>query len=71
MDPEDDIDLETLQARIDQSMAFTDNLVSSWLQASKSKLAPSRSHLEDEKLLEEHMRRPPRCVLVCTINSAM
>lgn len=60
MDQDDDIDLETLQARIDMSMAFTDNLVSSWMQASKGKLAPSRSNRDDEKEIEEYMRRPPR-----------
>ncbi|EED84464.1 predicted protein [Postia placenta Mad-698-R] len=57
---EDDIDVETLQAQVDMSMAFTQNLVSSWMTPSKGKLPSSSSHLNDEKELEEYMRRPPR-----------
>ncbi|KAF9821295.1 hypothetical protein IEO21_00903 [Rhodonia placenta] len=57
---EDDIDVETLQAQVDMSMAFTHNLVSSWMTPSKGKLPSSSSHLNDEKELEEYMRRPPR-----------
>lgn len=60
---EDDIDVETLQAQVDMSMAFTHNLVSSWMTPSKGKLPSSSSHLNDEKELEEYMRRPPRYAL--------
>ncbi|KAI0650218.1 hypothetical protein C8Q79DRAFT_942683 [Trametes meyenii] len=51
-------DLETLQAQIDMSMAFTQNIVSGWMKSSKTKL-PSSSRSEDREL-EEYMRRPPR-----------
>ncbi|KAI0722247.1 hypothetical protein C8T65DRAFT_628730 [Cerioporus squamosus] len=56
---EDDIDLETLQAQIDMSMAFTQDLVSGWMKAYKVKL-PSSSRANDDRELEEHMRRPAR-----------
>ena len=60
---EDGMDLETLQAQIDMSMAFTHDLVSGWMKASKAKL-PSSSRANDDRELEEYMRRPPRYVFL-------
>ncbi|KAI0677033.1 hypothetical protein C8Q78DRAFT_61851 [Trametes maxima] len=57
-DGQDGPDLETLQAQIDMSMAFTQNIVSGWMKSSKAKL-PSSSRSEDKEL-EEYMRKPPR-----------
>lgn len=54
---EDKIDTEVLQAQIDLSMSFAQNLVSSWVKPSPK--LPNRSrNLEAE--LKEYMRRPPR-----------
>ncbi|KAI0368052.1 hypothetical protein BV20DRAFT_1122988 [Pilatotrama ljubarskyi] len=58
-DGQDGPDLETLQAQIDMSMAFTHNIVSSWMKSSKAKL-PSSSSRNDDRELEEYMRRPAR-----------
>lgn len=58
MDDEDSIDLEALQAQIDMSMAFAENMVSSWVKPSR-KLS-SRSNRDIEAELKEYMRRPPR-----------
>ncbi|KAG6879206.1 hypothetical protein C0992_004445 [Termitomyces sp. T32_za158] len=58
MDDEDSIDLEALQAQIDMSMAFAENMVSSWVKPSP-KLS-RRSNRDFEAELKEHMRRPPR-----------
>jgi hypothetical protein len=55
---EDDMDLESLQAQIDMSISFAQDLVSSWMESSKVS-ATSRSH-DLEKELKEYMRRPPR-----------
>ncbi|KAH9850008.1 hypothetical protein C2E23DRAFT_334248 [Lenzites betulinus] len=52
-------DLETLRAQIDMSMAFTHNIVSSWMKSSKAKL-PSSSARNDDRDLEEYMRKPAR-----------
>lgn len=57
---DDGPDLETLQAQIDMSMAFTQNLVSGWMKASKVKLPSSQR--QDDRELEDYMRRPPRYV---------
>ncbi|GBE80018.1 hypothetical protein SCP_0212200 [Sparassis crispa] len=58
---EDDVDAETLQAQVDMSMAFTENLVASWMKSSEGKLPSSKWRRQDEeKELEEYMRRPPR-----------
>jgi hypothetical protein len=54
----DELDNETLQARIDLSMAHAHELVSSWIKPSlKSSLETRR---ETDRELEEYMRRPPR-----------
>ncbi|KAI9066427.1 hypothetical protein FKP32DRAFT_1589697 [Trametes sanguinea] len=58
-DEQDGPDLETLQAQIDMSMAFTNNIVSSWMKSSKAKL-PSSSSRNDDIVLEEYMRKPAR-----------
>lgn len=58
---EEDIDLETLQAQIDLSLAHTKNLVSSWLQPTYAATGSSGTrHVKDEKEIEEILRRPPR-----------
>ncbi|CCM05566.1 uncharacterized protein FIBRA_07793 [Fibroporia radiculosa] len=57
---DDDIDLETLQAQVDVSMAYTENLVSSWMKSSEGELPSSGPRRNEEKELEEYMRRPPR-----------
>ncbi|KAL1940089.1 hypothetical protein VTO73DRAFT_9424 [Trametes versicolor] len=56
---QDGPDLETLQAQIDMSMAFTHNIVSGWMKSSKTKL-PSSSSRTNDKDLEEYMRKPAR-----------
>lgn len=54
---EDEIDTEALQAQIDLSMSFAQNLVTSWVKPSRK--LPSRSR-DIEVELKEYMRRPPR-----------
>jgi hypothetical protein len=54
---EDEIDTEALQAQIDLSMSFAQNLVSSWVKPSR-KLSNRNRDVEAE--LKEYMRRPPR-----------
>ncbi|KAG6903458.1 hypothetical protein C0995_005481 [Termitomyces sp. Mi166 len=58
MEDEDSIDLEALQAQIDMSMAFAEEMVSSWMKSSR-KLS-SRSNRDPEAELKEYMHRPPR-----------
>ncbi|KAF9464363.1 hypothetical protein BDZ94DRAFT_1256269 [Collybia nuda] len=55
---EDSIDTEVLQAQIDISMAFAQNLVSSWVKPSPK--FPAKSNRDVEAELQEYMRRPPR-----------
>lgn len=58
---DDDIDTEALQAQINMSMSFAEDLVSSWIKpAHKANL--SKSTVDAQKLLDEQLRRPPRCV---------
>jgi hypothetical protein len=60
---DDDIDTEILQAQINMSMSFAEDLVSSWIQpAHKANL--SKTAVDAQKLLDEQLRRPPRCVIV-------
>jgi hypothetical protein len=60
---DDDIDTETLQAQINMSMSFAEDLVSSWIKpAHKAKL--SKSTVDAQKLLDEQLRRPARCVCI-------
>jgi hypothetical protein len=56
---EDEIDTEVLQAQIDLSMSFAQNLVSSWIKPSR-KLSSRSRDVEGE--LKEYMRRPSRSV---------
>ncbi|KAJ7490381.1 hypothetical protein B0H11DRAFT_2229282 [Mycena galericulata] len=55
---EEDIDNETLQAQIDLSLSFAQNLVSSWVKPASKPTKNSSRVLEAE--LKEYMRRPPR-----------
>ncbi|KAK7061892.1 hypothetical protein R3P38DRAFT_2832142 [Favolaschia claudopus] len=56
---EEDIDIETLQAQIDLSLAYTQNLVSSWVKPSNKPTKNStRALIEAE--IKDSMRRPPR-----------
>ena len=65
---DEDMDLETAQAQINMSVAFLDDLVSGWMKESKAKL-PSQPRGDEEKELEEYMRRPPRYVHLHDIKS--
>ncbi|KAF5388059.1 hypothetical protein D9615_000567 [Tricholomella constricta] len=55
---EDSIDLDALQAQIDMSMSFAQEMVSTWVKSSRR--LPSRSSRDIEAELKEYMRRPPR-----------
>jgi len=55
---EDSVDIEALQAQIDISMSFAQNLVSSWV--TPHKLANSSRNKDLERELSDYMRRPPR-----------
>jgi hypothetical protein len=62
-EPNNDIDTETLQAQIDLSMAYAQNLVASWLPSSSLTHPSSSSSLraaEAEAVLQSLLRRPPR-----------
>lgn len=64
-EPTNDIDTETLQAQIDLSMAYAQNLVASWLPGSGSLTQQSSSRaVEAEVELQALLRRPSRCVLI-------
>ncbi|KAJ7094581.1 hypothetical protein B0H15DRAFT_946981 [Mycena belliarum] len=54
----EDIDSEALQAQIDLSLSFAQNLVSSWVKPMRNPPKSSSRALEAE--LKEYMRRPPR-----------
>jgi len=55
---EDAVDTEALQAQIDLSMSFAQNLISSWMEPYKFPTSSRTRNLEQE--LAEHMKRPPR-----------
>ncbi|KAJ7228467.1 hypothetical protein GGX14DRAFT_613015 [Mycena pura] len=55
---DEDIDNETLQAQIDLSLSFAQNLVSSWVKPSPKSTKSSSNVREAD--LKEYMRRPPR-----------
>jgi len=55
---EDAIDTQALQAQIDLSMSFAQNLVSSWMKPHKLSTNSQKKDIENE--LKEYMRRPPR-----------
>ena len=61
-EPNNDIDSETLQAQIDLSMAYAQNLISSWLPTSGPMTQPSSRAAEAELELQALLRRPPRYV---------
>ncbi|KAI0700766.1 hypothetical protein BC835DRAFT_1304003 [Cytidiella melzeri] len=55
------IDLESLQAQIDISLAQTQNLVASWLKPTRGESSStSSSRLNQEKEIQELLKRPPR-----------
>jgi hypothetical protein len=56
----DETDTETLQAQIDLSLSFAQNLVSSWVKPSVKLSLSRRNNIEEE--LESYIRRPPRCI---------
>lgn len=57
-EPDDnEISLESLQAQIDMSMSFAQNLVSSWVKPQKKTGTSQRKELE-QQLLEAASRRP-------------
>lgn len=55
---EDAIDLQVLQAQIDLSMSFAQNLVTSWVKPTHFAQTSRQRDLENE--LKEYMRRPAR-----------
>ncbi|KAF7352618.1 hypothetical protein MVEN_01227400 [Mycena venus] len=57
---EEDIDNETLQAQIDLSLSYAQNLVSSWVKPSTNSKPTKNSKQALEAELKEYMRRPPR-----------
>ena len=61
-EPNNDIDTETLQAQIDLSMAYAQNLIASWLPTSGPMTQSSSRAAETEAELQALLRRPPRCV---------
>lgn len=69
-DYEDDLDVESLQAQVDMSLAHTQSLVSSWLKPKYGSGAASSSRGNQEKELEELMKRPPRCVINITTSAS-
>ncbi|KII94943.1 hypothetical protein PLICRDRAFT_25619 [Plicaturopsis crispa FD-325 SS-3] len=54
----EEMDVETLQAQIDLSMSFAQNMVASWIKPSSKSLVKSQNDTERE--LQEYMRRPAR-----------
>ena len=54
---EEELDDETIQARVDASLAKIYSVTSTWLKPKKTPSAPKKDF---EKELEEIMRRPPR-----------
>jgi len=68
MGENEELDLASLQAQIDMSMSFAQDLVSSWVEPSKVATS-SRSH-DLEKELKEHMRRPPRLGVGAAVQEA-
>lgn len=69
-DSDSDIDAETLQAQIDMSMAYAQDIVSGWMKISGTSSvavngsgnAAAEKKRDVEKELEEMMKRPARCV---------
>jgi hypothetical protein len=57
LEEEEELDDETIQARVDASLAKIYSVTSTWSKPNKTPSAPKRDF---EKELEEIMRRPPR-----------
>lgn len=57
LEEEEELDDETIQARVDASLAKIYSVTSTWL---KPKKMPSAPREDFEKELEEIRRRPPR-----------
>lgn len=66
---DDEIDLESLQAQIDLSLAHTKNLVSTWMKPGFGNTAASSSRANQDKEVEELLRRPPRRVFASSYNT--
>ncbi len=58
---DDDIDVEALQAQVDLSMAYTQSLVASWLEPNYGQSSSSMSRAQQDKEIEELLKRPARC----------
>ena len=58
---DDAIDLHDLQAQIDLSMSFVQNLVTSWVKPTHDTRTDRQRALEDE--IKEFMRQPARYVI--------
>lgn len=67
---DDDIDTEALQAKINMSMSFAEDLVSSWIKA-EHRANLSKSTVDAQKLLDEQLRRPPRCVVMNSLSASV
>ncbi|KAF8138488.1 hypothetical protein EV363DRAFT_1520839 [Boletus edulis] len=65
----DDIDVESLQAQIDMSMSFAQNLVTSWIKPTHFAQLRS-SGANATQILEEELRRPPRLGVGASIPTA-
>ncbi|KAF9057974.1 hypothetical protein BJ165DRAFT_1521306 [Panaeolus papilionaceus] len=65
LENENDIDTEALQAQIDLSMSFAQDMVSSWVKPHKLPKSSRRNDLELE--LKEYMKKPPRLGVGATI----
>lgn len=57
LEEEEELDDETVQARVDASLARIYSVTSTWLKPKKTPSAPRKTF---EKELEEILRRPPR-----------
>jgi len=57
LEEEEELDDETIQAKVDASLAKIYEVTSTWLKPKKTPSAPKRDF---EKEIEEIMRRPPR-----------
>lgn len=57
LEEEEELDDETIQAKVDASLAKIHEITSVWLKPKKAPSAPKRDF---EKEIEEIMRRPPR-----------
>jgi len=57
LEEEEEVDDETVQARVDASLAKIYSVTSGWLEPKKAPPVPKKDF---EKEIEEFMRRPPR-----------